>query len=113
MNFFEKHIFTSFKQTGDIGSCRIDPAHHMNHHLNVRIGDNSLDIIRNRDTAEVDISLLRKISHDDSTQPNRPAGPLSEQVAGRLHNPYNSTSDSAAADKCDIQFRVARHNESF
>ena len=39
------HIFTSFKQTGYIGSCWIDPTHHMNHHLNVRIGDDGLDVI--------------------------------------------------------------------
>jgi hypothetical protein len=77
------------------------------------IGNHGLDVIRNRDTAQIHISPLREISHDHTTQPNRPTRSLSQQFAGRLHNPHNSTSDSAAADKCDIQFRVARHNEPF
>ena len=78
--------------------------------MNLHIVDDRLDVIGNRDVAEIHVAAFADIPHDDSSQMNRPSRSLAEQFSRGLQNPDHARSDSAASDKGDVEIRGVRHD---
>ena len=75
-------IFAGSQQRRDVCASRFDAANNMNGHLNVRIGNDGLRVIADRDFPQVHIALLSNVLNHNAAQLKCCAGPLFQQFRG-------------------------------